>query len=596
MTNPRKSKKVEIRPTIRLYWSFLKPYKWLFLVLVVAILIWQSLFIVDRYLFKILIDQGSLFASKSISSQVFLLYIKVLAISFITVVLARIGLRYGIRKQIRNLEGNISFDFKKRFFNHIISLSNSFHSKNKPGSLIVRMSRGEDSIEDITDFFLQLAFPFIIQIVIVSLSIFYFDKISAIVVIGVTIVFTIYGLFIQNLQRKATLSLNNTIDKEKDFIAGSITNIDSIKYFGKDNFIKENYFGYGNSSLRALLKHRKYYEFMTIGNMILMAIGVLLVIYFPLRQFLVGAISIGTVAFIYTSYLSFYGTVGYFVRNLRQFYKFTADFHSIIDYFKVKNEIKDSPNSRTMEVIKGEINFKDISFSYNKRKIIKNLNLEIKPGEKLALVGHSGSGKTTLVKLLYRLYDVDKGEILIDNNNITEYKQESLRSELSIVPQECVLFNDSIYNNVKFSNPKASREQVLKAIKFAQLDKFIENLPKKENTIVGERGIKLSGGEKQRVSIARALLADKKIIVLDEATSSLDSQTEHEIQNDLENLLKGRTSIIIAHRLSTIMKADKIVVLNKGKIVQAGTHRSLINEPGLYRKLWNLQKGGYIGE
>ena len=243
-----------------------------------------------------------------------------------------------------------------------------------------------------------------------------------------------------------------------------------------------------------------------------------------------------------------------------------------------------------------EIEFKNVSFKYNNKKILDNFNLKIKPGEKVALVGHSGSGKTTLVKLLYRFYDVNTGTILVDGKDVRNIKQESLRSELSIVPQECVLFDDTVYNNILFSNPKASRYEVLNAIKSAQLDKTVRNFPNKEETIVGQRGVKLSGGEKQRVSIARALLANKKVIVLDEATSSLDSQTESEIQKDLEKLLEGRTSIIIAHRLSTIMKADKIIVLEGGKIVQTGSHNTLINKPGLYKKLWNLQKGGYIGE
>jgi len=189
---------------------------------------------------------------------------------------------------------------------------------------------------------------------------------------------------------------------------------------------------------------------------------------------------------------------------------------------------------------------------------------------------------------------VDKGGIFIDGENIRNFKQESLRSELSIVPQECVLFDDTIFNNIRFSKPTASRQEVMNAIKFAQLDRIIKLFQNNENTIVGERGVKLSGGEKQRVSIARAILANKKILVLDEATSSLDSETEYEIQKDLKKLLEGRTSIIIAHRLSTIMNADKIVVLKAGKIDQIGKHNDLIRQPGEYKRLWNLQKGGYI--
>ena len=220
--------------------------------------------------------------------------------------------------------------------------------------------------------------------------------------------------------------------------------------------------------------------------------------------------------------------------------------------------------------------------------------MRVPEGKKVALVGHSGSGKTTLIRLLYRLYDVDEGEILIDGRNIKDFKQESLRSELSIVSQECVLFDETIYNNILFSNPGAKRNEVMQAMKFAQLYKIVDTFQKKEKTIVGERGIKLSGGEKQRVSLARAILADKKILVLDEPTSSLDSKTESDIQKGMEELMKNRTSIIIAHRLSTIMNSDMIVVMEKGKIVQKGTHKQLIKKKGVYMELWNLQKGGYI--
>ena len=285
-----------------------------------------------------------------------------------------------------------------------------------------------------------------------------------------------------------------------------------------------------------------------------------------------------------------------FTWGIRQFFRAMADFQDLFEYGKVESSIKDKSGAKQLSITKGEIEFRNIDFSYEKRKIFQNFSLKIPRNKKIALVGHSGSGKTTLVKLLYRLYNVDNGEILIDNQNIQDVKQESLRSEMSIVPQECILFDDTIYNNILFSNPKASKKEVLEAIRFARLDKVIKDFPNKENTIVGERGVKLSGGEKQRVSIARAILANKKILALDEATSSLDSETEYEIQRDLQKLMEGRTSIIIAHRLSTIMHADTIVVFKKGKIVQMGNHNKLINQPGEYKKLWNLQRGGYLKE
>ncbi|MBS3083469.1 ATP-binding cassette domain-containing protein, partial [Candidatus Pacearchaeota archaeon] len=285
-----------------------------------------------------------------------------------------------------------------------------------------------------------------------------------------------------------------------------------------------------------------------------------------------------------------------FMQGLRGYHRSIADFHDLFQYGKIENEVKDIPNAQNIQIKHGVIEFNNVSFKYNQNELFKNFNLKVDQNQKVALVGHSGSGKSTLVKLIYRLYDLDKGEIIIDGKNIKDIKQKSLRSELSIVPQECVLFDDTIYKNISFSNPKATRREVLQAIKFAQLDKTISKFPYKEDTIVGERGVKLSGGEKQRVSIARAILANKKILLLDEATSSLDSKTESEIQKDLQKLMQGRTSVIIAHRLSTIMSADLIIVLDKGKIAQQGTHNQLISKPGIYRELWGLQKGGYLGE
>lgn len=326
----------------------------------------------------------------------------------------------------------------------------------------------------------------------------------------------------------------------------------------------------------------------------IIGIGTFFVILFPLINFLNGQMTLGTLTFIYTIYIGLLGPMISFVHGIRGYYRSMADFQELFEYGKVQKEILDKPNAKKLEIKKGEIEFKEISFNYGKRKIFDGFNLKIPANKKVALVGHSGCGKTTLIRLLYRFYDIDKGQILIDKKDIREVKQESLRGEMSMVPQECILFDDTIYNNIAFSNPKASKKEVMKAIKFAQLGRIIKEFPNKENTIVGERGVKLSGGEKQRVSIARAILANKKILVLDEATSSLDSQTEYEIQKDLGKLMEGRTSIIIAHRLSTIMHADKIVVLKKGKIVQMGTHRQLINQQGEYKKLWNLQKGGYI--
>jgi ATP-binding cassette subfamily B protein len=336
------------------------------------------------------------------------------------------------------------------------------------------------------------------------------------------------------------------------------------------------------------------YRWTDAGQAFILTTGTVIVLYFAIVGFLDRAISIGSLMFIISTYWGMIGPMFSFMHGVRGFYQAMADFDVLFQYAKIENEVKDLSNAKNYKIEHGDVEFKNIVFGYNeKRRIFNKLSLKVPRHKKVALVGHSGCGKSTLIKLLYRLYDIQGGEILVDGRDIKEYRKEWLRSEMSIVPQECALFDDTIYNNIAFSKPNATRKEVIKAMKFAQLDRIVKNFPDGYKTIVGERGVKLSGGEKQRVSIARAILANKKILVLDEATSSLDSQTEHEIQRDLEKLMKGRTSIIIAHRLSTIMKADFIVVMNKGKIVEIDTHDELVSKKGHYSKLWDLQKGGY---
>ncbi len=495
----------------------------------------------------------------------------------------------------QSFDAGLIQDLKKKFFNHILNLSYHFHTTHRTGSLISRLVRGGRSIENMTDILIFNVAPLIFQLAVVSLSLLYFDWIPAVVILATISIFIAYSYVVQRKQQPYTVAANDAEDYEKANISDFFINIDSIKHFGKEKAIAEKFHSISTKTGTSFIRHWDFYRQLDAGQVLIVGLGTFFVAYFPLMQFLNKEITLGTLVFIYTAYGNLLVPMYGFVRGMRDFYKVMADFESLFQYGKIHNEIKDLPRSQNFLVRKGDIEFQSVVFGYPQRKLFDDFNLHIKPNTKVALVGYSGSGKTTLVRLLYRLYDLQSGQILIDGKDIREWKQEFLRSELSLVPQECLLFDDTIYNNVAFSNPHASRREVLQAMKFAQLDQVIRLFPKKENTIVGERGVRLSGGEKQRVSIARALLADKKILILDEATSSLDSKTEYEIKKDLQELMKGRTTIIIAHRLSTVMSADMIVVLDKGKIVQTGTHQELIRVPGQYKKLWELQKGGYIG-
>jgi len=572
----------------------LKHYKLILAVVLILVFIHEIKLILDKYLFKIVIDKGVEFGAGIIASAVFIKVMIIVAAVFTGAMIISVFGNWLNRHLVNRLETNLMADLKRRFFNHILKLDHEFHTTHKTGSLISRLLRGSSAIERMIDIIVYNFVPLLVQVIAVTLAIVYFYWVPALVIFITMIVFIFFNLKILNAQENSKILANKTEDREKANVADIFTNIDSIRYFGKEKLIKNKYKKLSKDTKMRTKENWDYFRWLAAGQSLILGIGTFFLIYFPLMKFLSGGITIGTITFIYTVYWGLVGSMFGFVSGIKNYYKAMADFQELFDYNKIQPKIKDKPEARKLKIGQGSIEFKDVEFKYGNRRLFKDFNLKIQKNQKIALVGHSGCGKTTLINLLYRLYDVDEGAVLIDGKDIRKFKQESLRSEMSIVPQECILFDDTIYNNIAFSNPRATKDQVMKAIKFAQLDKMIKDFPYKEKTIVGERGVKLSGGEKQRVSIARAILANKKILVLDEATSSLDSETEHEIQRDLEKLMQGRTSIIIAHRLSTIMHADKIIVMQKGKIVQTGTHKQLIKQPGEYKKLWNLQKGGYI--
>jgi ATP-binding cassette subfamily B protein len=595
--NKETNEKIDFKANIKLYLKLAAKYKLVFISILILAVILEIARIVDKFLFKVVIDNSSNFLGESLLLSDFTQVLIYVVVAFIISLIVKVLVHYAQSRRINRFDAKIMYDLKKKFFDHIVHLSHNFHTTHKTGSLISRMTRGSRSVEGISNFIFYNLAVLVIQIILVGGSLIYFDPLSAIIIVITSVIFISWGFFLSFRQQKAQRIANRTEDLERGTMADMFTNIDSIKYFGKEDAIKNRFSNLSTDTQRKIIKFWDYQTYFRIVNTLILGIGTLLLFYFPLVKLMNGEMDVGTVAFIYTVYLGLMGPLFGFVHGVRNFYVALGDLDSLSEYSKIHNEILDKDNAPKLVVREGDIEFKDISFGYgSSRKVIDDVNLKINPGEKVALVGHSGSGKTTLVKLLYRFYDISDGGIYIDGKNIKRFNQESLRGELSIVPQEAVLFDDTIYNNVRFSNPRASKGKIMEAIKFAQLDKFLKDLPLKEKTIVGERGVKLSGGEKQRVSIARALLANKKILVLDEATSALDSKTENEIQRALEGLMEGRTSIIIAHRLSTIMGADKIVVMDKGKIVQIGKHDDLIKKSGVYQELWNLQKGGYIEE
>jgi ATP-binding cassette subfamily B protein len=309
-----------------------------------------------------------------------------------------------------------------------------------------------------------------------------------------------------------------------------------------------------------------------------------------------GYVTIGTFVLAQTYIVGLASQLWGLNRIIRQVYQSFADSKEMVEILLQKYEIADVPHAKNLVVNDGKITFDKVSFSFGKEgEVISNLNVTIKPGEKIAIVGPSGAGKTTFVRLIMRLYNINAGSISIDDQDISHVTQDSLRENISFVPQDPVLFHRTLMENIRYGRRDATDEEVITAARLAHCAEFIESLPLKYDTFVGERGIKLSGGERQRVAIARAILKKAPILIFDEATSSLDSYSESLIQDALENLMTNSTTIVIAHRLSTVKKMDRIISMENGKIVEEGTHDELSNkESGLYKKLWDLQVGGFL--
>jgi ATP-binding cassette, subfamily B, heavy metal transporter len=599
-----KKYEVNTKYNLKTLWSYLRKYKWLVFVIILIALALELTSFFDNFIFKFLVDKATEYSSGTVTMDGFISYLLIILGVFIFVRgFVGAALWFARVKLFNRLEGRLMNDIEKSSFWHVLNLSYRYHLNKKTGSMISQFTRGVGKIEGLLD---SIAFNFLgvfFRIVLSLGIIVYFDFTTALVMFLMITAFISSGIIITNKQRVPQNEANYREDILKQNISDVYMNIETVKYFGKEKRT-QGYFALLSNRLKdARIKFWDIFSYyISIQNFII-TIGTALMFYFSFKSFISGEMTLGTITLIFSAVWKLVPQLFGFLHGYRHFVRCNVDVSALFETFKEKNEVVDAPNAKDLKVKDGKVKFKNVYFSYplnqqqqsKQRKVIKNFDLNIRQNQKVAFVGPSGGGKTTMIKLLYRLFDIDQGQILIDGQDISQITQESLHNSMSVVPQEPILFDNTIWFNISYANPQASKKQVWKAIKFAQLDKFITALPKKEKTIVGERGVKLSGGEKQRVSIARALLADKKILILDEATSALDSETEREIQKDLEKLMKGRTTIMIAHRLSTIMKANTIVVIQKGKIVETGTHKQLTNKRGgLYRRLWSLQAGGRL--
>ena len=478
-----------------------------------------------------------------------------------------------------------------KVFKHLHFLSLDFHLSRQTGGLNRFIDRGTKGIDFLLRYVLFNVVPTFIELVLVIFILLTLYGFEYAIITFITIsIYVILTFTITQWRLQFRKDMNSADNAASTKMIDSLLNFETVKYFNNENHefkrLDESLEKYEN----AANKNRTSLSLLNISQTFVIMIGITLMLVLTVFGIQNKTITVGGFVVINAYMLQLYQPLNFLGTIYREIRQSLVDMENMFNLLKEKNNIDDS-GSEHLKNNNAEIIFKNIFFGYeNKRTIIKNISFSIPEGKSLAIVGPTGAGKSTISKLLFRFYDPDSGEILINKKNIKKYKQNSLRQMIGVVPQDTVLFNDTIFYNISYGLISSSEEDVIKAAKIAGIHDFIESIPNKYNTIVGERGLKLSGGEKQRVAIARAVLKNPSILFFDEATSALDTNTEKEINKNLNKISQGKTTLIIAHRLSTVSNADKIIVIDKGNIVEEGEHSTLLNKNGLYALMWNKQK------
>jgi len=479
---------------------------------------------------------------------------------------------------------------------YMLGHSYKFFSDSFTGSLVRKVNRLARSFEKLAD---QIEFTFVpITVVIVGNMIVLWTRshLLASILFGWIVFYLIVNIAYARWKSKYDYKASQVDSEATGVLADAITNAITVKLFTGLGYEKTAYRKVTEKLRKLRLLSWNMGELMDAIQGGFMIIIEFIMMYYAIQLWQEGVLTIGDFALIQGYLVGLFIVMWDIGRSIRRVYEALADADEMVEILEMPHGVKDSRRAKVLDVQKGEIEFKNVYFSFRKtRRVLRGLNLKIKAGEKVALVGPSGAGKSTITKLLFRFYDVERGQIIIGNQRISKVTQESLRENLALVPQEPILFHRTIMENIRYGRRGATDDEVMEAARRAHAHEFIKSLPEGYETLVGERGVKLSGGERQRVAIARAILKDAPILVLDEATSSLDSESESLIQEALEELMEGKTTIVIAHRLSTIMKMDRILVIEEGKLVDAGTHKQLLKKKdGIYKKLWEIQAGGFI--
>ncbi|MFC1655809.1 ABC transporter ATP-binding protein [Patescibacteria group bacterium] len=580
------------RRTFKFYWKHVKKFRFLTVLLVIVLLGATAASLIAPYFYKVLFD---LIVDEGAKSEIVNTLVGVIAVifgfHFLEWLFWRIAVIGSIKLQSKVM-GNIANECFEQLHNH----SYKFFTNNFSGSLVKKINRIVRAFENIADNVYYELVPLALKVIVIFIVLFLIKPLLGIVMIVWTFLFLFFNLLFSRYKWKYDIAKAKADTKTTAQLADTITNSITIKLFAGLKYEVKKFAGIIDNWVK---KTRKSWNLDELARAIqhFAIIALEFVVFFiAIKYWAEGTLTAGDFIWIQAYLISLFEKIWGFGRIMRNVFRDLADAEEMTEILNTKFEIEDKKDAKTLSVVRGKIEFEKVRFAYdNTTKVINNLSLKIKPGEKIALVGPSGGGKSTVTKLILRFFDIQRGKILIDDQNIKSVTQDSLRSQISLVPQDPILFHRTLFENIRYGRRDATDKEVMAAAKLAKCHEFIMGFPKRYDTFVGERGIKLSGGERQRVAIARAILANSPILILDEATSSLDSHSESQIQEALGNLMKNKTTLVIAHRLSTIMKMDRIIVFQDGKIAEQGTHSDLIsNDTGLYKKLWDLQSGGYV--
>ncbi|MGY8849376.1 MAG: ABCB family ABC transporter ATP-binding protein/permease [Pseudomonadales bacterium] len=476
-------------------------------------------------------------------------------------------------------------------FKHVHGLDLDFHLNRRTGGLSRDIDRGTNGISFLMRFFVFNIAPTLIEITLVIGLLFYNYGIAfAAITMSSVVLYILFSMVTTDWRTQFVREAAKADSQASTISIDSLLNYETVKYFTNEDYEANRYDVALKTWEKARRKNRLSLLSLNAGQALIITVAMTAMMWLAAQRVTEGTMTIGDFVLINAFMMQLFIPLNFLGFVYREIKGSMANIENMFALMELSSGVKNINNAPDLEITKGAISFNKVSFHYRPdRPIVKDLSFDIRAGEKVAIVGASGAGKSTLVKLLFRFYDPSQGSILIDGQDISQVSQHSLRQVIGIVPQDTVLFNQSIFENIRYGNPEASDAEVLQAIKLAHLQSFIAELPDGAETVVGERGLKLSGGEKQRVAIARTILKRPPILVFDEATSSLDSKSERSILSALQEISQGHTSMVIAHRLSTIVDADRIVVMDHGCIVEQGSHRELLAKKARYFELWTAQ-------